>query len=266
VFDVDLGTRADVENSRALLSAAGLAQHWYTSVSFGSTPGPIENWRLIVPLSAPLSRDGWLRVRADFIRRFELCVEVEKCKGFSHPYYLPARLKGAPSRAVAVSGVAYEPSFSSVAPAAAPVLEDDEDDDSEAPPTTPEILETLRTRLVRTAQRYEDSGDALRASMLRRALAGEDIADGVLLKSKSGDPPLAAVTMIVVRALPFPQSIDTYVALLEPSRSHTTVPAGKFREMVRSAIRKKRDDTRKDEELREALTRASNIVARWRTE
>jgi hypothetical protein len=252
VFDVDQGDAASVAESRRRIEAAGLAQHWYTSVSFDPA-APKQNWRLIIPLAEEVSEAGWQRIRADFIRAFRLAVEENKCNGFSHAYFLPAVVRGRQAEVVSLGGRAYEPSSPSLAQELGPVVEVAPRDEEDGEPPSTETLAEFRATLSRRAQRYAQDGDLYRATLVQRALAGEDIVDGQHVVSRSGDPPLAALCLIVVRTLPFPQPRAAYRALLDASAEKSPVSWRKYLGMIDSAIR------RRDEENEAAKSLASAI-------
>lgn len=242
VFDVDTGTQAQVDASIAAVRAAGLASFWYTSHSF-EPAGAVAKWRAVFPLASPVSALGWPTVRADLIKRFNLLVEVDKCTGVSHAYFLPACPPGAERRTVLTDGVPYAPSWLAVVAdvprAMAPLPADAELFPAEPPPETAEAR--ARKRLAVRAKRYAEDAPA-KQSMLERLLRGESIVDGTVVKSESGDPPMAVLCAVLVTAL-HPMQWSVYEALLRPTvelmqREGYKLPWRKVRAMVTSATRK----------------------------
>lgn len=89
VFDVDVGTEAQISNTSELLTKAGIAHLWYTSYSYT----PIKDrppFRLVIPLSSPVQPAVWSSVRSGIAQRFQIPCVLTQCSGLSHFYYLPS--------------------------------------------------------------------------------------------------------------------------------------------------------------------------------
>lgn len=93
VFDVDVGTWAEVDACDELLEAAGLHRCWYSSHSYRPEQER-PSLRLVVPLEKPVPANRWRSWRRAFARRYKVPADLNKCGGLSHYYYLPAHPKG----------------------------------------------------------------------------------------------------------------------------------------------------------------------------
>lgn len=94
VFDVDIGTPAQVQTCEGWLQAAGVTRLWYSSYSFDPR-ARIPSLRLVLPLSRPVDGDVWPSFRRILINKFQIPADPKKCGGRSHFYYVPSCPPGA---------------------------------------------------------------------------------------------------------------------------------------------------------------------------
>jgi hypothetical protein len=239
VFDYDFdASPADVAETRRLLAADGVAQHWYSSYSYA--PVSKEAWRLVVPLSAPVALPAWKPLRSYLVSRYRLRVQPGRCESYSHAYFLPVCPPGAIPSLYSSSGGLFDTSlFLATVPQRAPVRPV-----TEGP--VREDLEPLRERLRERAMglrllRCEEA--KVKAHLLEAVANGESIVDGKTVRSDSGDPPAARAAALVVNAV-WGETLDTYLELLAPSIEATRatgrdLPERKVESMVRSAMQKR---------------------------
>lgn len=227
VFDVDQGGPGEHAATLDLLRTDGIAQHWYTSFSY---PEKLS-LRLVLPLSGPISPSAWAQLRPVLIDRYALAVERNKCSGYSHSYFLPIALPGAPRWVETLPGAPldvelvaalYPPRPSYAAPKV-----------SEEGPVGD--LDAAKEKLTDRAYGFLQQGEKEKAALLDRVASATPLVDGVLIRSTSGDPPLSRAAMLVAFAAP-KETFATYLALLRPVQG--TVSDGKLEQMIRSAMTK----------------------------
>jgi hypothetical protein len=178
VFDVDHhATEASLAWTDGHLQDAGVARLWYSSWSYPT----ITAFRLVLPLSHPVSPAAWPGLRHHLIDAFRIDADPDKCSGASHFYFGPS----APAERIAhaivdvgaggpvdVGGyLVLAPLRRRLAPPVtdvpAPHAPDDELDAEEA-----------RATLERVLRRWSNApARGNRAALLRRLLAGEPLAE-----------------------------------------------------------------------------------------
>lgn len=239
VFDYDAGTEADVVATRGRLQADGVSQHWYTSFNYG-VDGKVA-WRLVIPLSEPVGAAAWRYLRRDLVARYSLKVEVSKCEGYSHFYYLPVTRPGQKGATFSLEGRPIDTSVIAAAypPGALTPAALYEAPSGDVAENLDELREALRTR----ALAHRLSGAVDKSLILERISEGVDLRDGTVVTSESGDPPMARAAALLVNAVP-EQSFATYEALLRPTFEATSANGaklrwGKVQRMLRSAVAKR---------------------------
>ncbi len=222
VFDVDVGTPADIDTCRGLLADVGVAQHWYTTWSH-SPERPA--WRLVIPLAVPVSPSRWPSARRWALSRFGIPADADKCSSPGHFYFLPACAPDAIPELFTRAGN----------PLAVPLLPGTQrrirpleiDDDA---PCTPEDVAQVRAAIESRHHAMLRNLDP-RAVYLERALAGLELAPhggrDLAIRTLTG-----VVAYAVAPALPY-SSLATF---LKPALDATAPDEDKPYRLLRGAM------------------------------
>lgn len=208
VFDVDVGTRPQVERCDELLGQANLARHWYTTHSHSDAK---PSWRLVLPFATDVHPDVFPTLRRVLLARFAIPADPAKCSGRSHFYYYPSCRPDAEPVARTCSGSFLEPGVfvPMVVPREKPWLQN----------VTPRRTaskknvdaDSLRLLLRGRLRRYVTKGEHQKARLLQLMLDGQALA-------APGDRhnAMRTLTSMLVWALPEVE-VDDLFGLIEPS-------------------------------------------------
>jgi hypothetical protein len=257
VFDADEGTWEDVVMSRQRISAAGIAQIWHTSHSYGAAPAAKEPWRLLLPLSKPLEPGAWYAFRLELLERFKIPAARGKCSGRSHPWYLPSYPPGhqyRPPKAYFQDGDLLEPPRPKAGATKNVPLPADfrfaPPPETGAPVDLAACREALSAEAARLGRGDEDQ--KRKARWLRRAIAGE-----ALDEHGNRDEATSRTAYRMVMVLPA-APISTIRYLLRPSveamiAAGSSLSFASLDEKIYSAMRAYAENKTREQEILAAL-------------
>lgn len=265
VFDVDAGTVADVGECERLLREANQAAHFYSSHSHTAAK---PAFRLVLPVTRPVTPAEYSGLRAALIHRFKIPCKPEQSGDTSRFWFLPSHKPGAapvfetlPGNPVDVDALApYAPprpaSFPGPRGREAVVSRRDFVPPPEPEPGTPVDVAGLREKIQARATRLNRSPDPDEKSkgrLLGRLLAGEPLAE-----HGARNETMARVAGMLAWTLPEDTPLSVYLVLIRPSLNAMVADGSKLTEdkverMLVTAL-KKRTTTKLDiEEFRRSV-------------
>lgn len=258
VFDVDIGTWAQVQACEDWLHDARLHRIWYSSFSF-DPKAKVPSLRLILPLARPVSGKVWASFRERTIRKFGIPADPKKCGGRSHFYYLPSGPPGADvlfasggERFLDPDDIGAVPDLRMTPREAAELLIDWEPEEGEEGlidlgPMRATLLEEAKSANRRASLQAKSRGELLRALAEGKALA------------QRGDRDNATTRAAMIAATMFPDATlrdlellfrDSLVAMQNEGSSQN---AASVRRKLISAMRKRAENDLIEREFLERM-------------
>lgn len=262
VFDVDVGTQDDIVECALRLNVHNITHLWYTSYSYNPN-SERPAFRLVIPLSEPVSPDRWTAVRAGIASKFSVPCDLKQCGGLSHFYYQPSCPPDADPIVDSLPGRFLDPA--DVPHVAVPATRtrlpslNEWVPPEDPPPGTPIDLAQDLERLEARYRSLSHGKSKDKALILRRLLDGKELAEhgkrndtttiaaGVLASTLPGRP------LAVLKALIWP----SYQAMVEAGSS---LSENELDRMLLTAMRFKAEYDAREEQNRSVLREGLGLI------